>query len=129
MLYTHDVTCNLSRWNSGCNDIYKRRWIKAKTILKNSFFKQILHNFSFPVTMCIYINTEYWPDHSFKSRVNWHIFGFFLNNFLKSFSFSSSLLPCNFILRSVCSAFHGVNPSKKSKKIMEIREKFNSFYS
>ena len=24
MLYTHDVTCNLSRWNKGYNDIYKK---------------------------------------------------------------------------------------------------------
>ena len=24
MLYTHDVTCNLSRWNNGGNDIYKK---------------------------------------------------------------------------------------------------------
>ena len=24
MLYTHDVTCNMRRWNSGSNDIYKK---------------------------------------------------------------------------------------------------------
>ena len=24
ILYTHDVTCNLSRWNNGGNDIYKK---------------------------------------------------------------------------------------------------------
>ena len=24
ILYTHDVTCNLSRWNSECNDIHKK---------------------------------------------------------------------------------------------------------
>ena len=24
ILYTHDVTCNLSRLNSGCNDIYEK---------------------------------------------------------------------------------------------------------
>ena len=23
-VYTHDFTCNLSRWNNGCNDIYKK---------------------------------------------------------------------------------------------------------
>ena len=34
ILYTHDVTCNLSRWNSGYNGI----------------------------------NTEYWPEHSFKTN-------------------------------------------------------------
>ena len=41
MLYTHDVTCSLSRWNIGGNDIYKKnkKTIKTKTFLKNSFFK------------------------------------------------------------------------------------------
>ena len=24
MLYTHDVTCNLNRWNNAGNDIYKK---------------------------------------------------------------------------------------------------------
>ena len=24
MLYTHDVTCNVSKWNNGGNDIYKK---------------------------------------------------------------------------------------------------------
>ena len=24
--------------------------------------------FRFPVTICIYINTEYWPEHSFKDK-------------------------------------------------------------
>ena len=62
----HDVTCNLSRWNYGYNGIYKKRSIKAKAFWKNSFVKQILHKFSIPVTMCIYINTEYWPEYSFK---------------------------------------------------------------
>ena len=28
--------------------------------------KETLHNFSFPVSMCIYINTEYWPENYFK---------------------------------------------------------------
>ena len=28
--------------------------------------KLILHNFSFPIIMCIYINTEYWLEYSFK---------------------------------------------------------------
>ena len=26
-----------------------------------------MHNFLFPVTMCIYINTEYWPEYSFNT--------------------------------------------------------------
>ena len=33
---------------------------------KNSFQKQILHNFSFLATTCINIHTEYWPEHSLK---------------------------------------------------------------
>ena len=36
MLYTHDVTCNLSRWNNGGNDIYKNLNILKK---KKGFFK------------------------------------------------------------------------------------------
>ena len=39
ILYTHDVISNLSRWNKGYNDIYKKRWIKAKAWRKNSFLK------------------------------------------------------------------------------------------
>ena len=45
-----------------------KRSIKAKTFWKNSFLKSILYNLSFPVTKCIYINTEYWPEYSFKTR-------------------------------------------------------------
>ena len=50
-----------------------------------------------------------------KSTVNRHIFVFFKKNFLKSFSFFSLLFPCNFMPRSGCSDFYGVNPSKKVK--------------
>ena len=39
----------------------------------------------------------------------------FLNNFLKSFSYFSLSFRCNFMPRSGCSAFYGVNPSKKIK--------------
>ena len=60
MLYTHGVTCNLSRWNNRYNGNYK----KDKKKLKH--FENIEINFTFPVTMCIYINTEYWPEYSFK---------------------------------------------------------------
>ena len=45
-----------------------KRSIKAKTFCKNSFLNNNLHNFSFPVTMCIYIKREYWSKHSFKDR-------------------------------------------------------------
>ena len=31
------------------------------------FLKNILHNFWFPDTKCIYINTEYWPEHSLNN--------------------------------------------------------------
>ena len=40
MLYTHDVTCNLSRWNNEVNDIYKKKSIKTKTFWKNSFYER-----------------------------------------------------------------------------------------
>ena len=30
MLYTHDVTSNMSRWNNGSNDIYKKDQWKLK---------------------------------------------------------------------------------------------------
>ena len=49
MLYTHDVTCNLSRRNNGANDIYKRS-VKAKTFFKSSFFKYVFDNFSISCT-------------------------------------------------------------------------------
>ena len=29
--------------------------------------KKIIHDFSFLVTMCIYINTGYWLEHSFNN--------------------------------------------------------------
>ena len=32
MLYTHDVICNLSRWNKGGNDIYKKDQWKLKYV-------------------------------------------------------------------------------------------------
>ena len=39
-LHIHtDVTCNLSRWNNGGSDIYKKRSLKTKTLWKNSFLK------------------------------------------------------------------------------------------
>ena len=53
--------------NNGYNNISKKI-IKAKTFWKNSFLRYNLHNFSFPVTMCIYINREYWSKHSFKDH-------------------------------------------------------------
>ena len=53
---------------------------------------------------------------SFISAVNRRIFGLFLNNFLKSFSFFSLSFSCNFIPRSGCSDFYGLNPSQKSQK-------------
>ena len=70
MLYPHDDTWILSRWNNGCNDIYKKESIKTKTFWKTSFLRYILYNFSCCVTMCIYINIEYWPEHSFNKHHN-----------------------------------------------------------
>ena len=49
MLYTHD---------GGNDDIYKKRLIKTETFWKNSCFKEILHNFSFPVNMCVYTSVK-----------------------------------------------------------------------
>ena len=34
----------------------------------NVFFKQILHNFLFPFSMCVYINIEHWLEYSFKEQ-------------------------------------------------------------
>ena len=39
MLYTDDVTCNLSRWNNGGNDIYKKDQQKLKHFEKIVFLK------------------------------------------------------------------------------------------
>ena len=45
--------------------------ISIKKITKNLkhfgkivFFKEVLRNFLFPVTICVYIDIEYWPEHS-----------------------------------------------------------------
>ena len=37
---TRNVTCNLTRWNSGCNDIYKTDQFEKS--LKNWFFANTL---------------------------------------------------------------------------------------
>ena len=34
--------------------------------VKYVFLNKVYLIFSFSVTKCIYINTEYWPEHSFK---------------------------------------------------------------
>ena len=51
----------------------------------------------------------------FNSTIDRHIILGFLNNFLKRLSFFSSSIPWNFMLRSGCSAFYEMNPSKKVK--------------
>ena len=38
-------------------------------MLKKQFFLNKFCNFSFPVITCIYINTEYWPEHSFHAKI------------------------------------------------------------
>ena len=45
--------------------------------------EEILHNFPFPVTICVYINTEYWPEHSFNKML-WKYYGT-LSHFLQTF--------------------------------------------
>ena len=42
---------------------------KNLNILKKQLFKKILHSFSFPVTMCVYWNTESRAEHSFKEEM------------------------------------------------------------
>ena len=37
MLYTHDVTCNLSRWNKKGNDIYEKDQQNLKHFEKIAF--------------------------------------------------------------------------------------------
>ena len=53
----------------------------------------------------------------FMSTVTRHIFGLFSNKFLKIFLIFFSSFPCNFVLRGGCSAFYGLNPSQKIKKL------------
>ena len=64
ILYKHGITGKLSGWDSG-HQIYKKRSIKTKKFWNNSLLKKFLHNFSFPATMFIHINTEYWLKLSF----------------------------------------------------------------
>ena len=73
MLYIRDVASNLSRSK-------KELVISIRQINKNL----ILHNFLFPVTTYIYINTEYWPEHSFNVLFTFIIQ---LSNFIKYVSF------------------------------------------
>ena len=95
-----------------------------KDVYVNSIFSHIasLWN-SLPATSFPLI----YDPNVFMSTVNRHIFGLFLNNFLKSFSFFSSSYPGNFIFCSGCSVFMEWIPVKKSK-IMETKEKFDFFY-
>ena len=48
--------------------ISTKKNLKRSNILKNITFLKKLHNFSFPVTVCIYVNTEYWLENSFKVK-------------------------------------------------------------
>ena len=68
MLYTHDVTGYLSRCNNRGSVIHKKDQSKLKHFEKIVFFRKILHIFLFPVTLCIYINTDYWTEHSSKHK-------------------------------------------------------------
>ena len=40
MLYKHDVTCNMSRWNNGGNYIYKKGQQKLTHLEKIVFFNK-----------------------------------------------------------------------------------------
>ena len=40
--------------------------MKTEAFSKNSFLNIFFIIFGLPVTMCIYINAEYWPEHFFK---------------------------------------------------------------
>ena len=64
-LYTHDVTCNLSRWNIRCNDIYWRS-IKTQTFWKNGFSKKCYVSFHL-LLLCVFISIQaYWMEHFFN---------------------------------------------------------------
>ena len=64
VLCTHDVTCNLSRWNNGGNYIYKKvnkNWNILKKIVSCNKFCMI---FNF-MSICVFIST-YWSEYSLK---------------------------------------------------------------
>ena len=67
MLYTHDVTSKRVDEITGVMVSIKRS-IKTKTIWKNCFFNKCYIISRLPVTMCIYINTDNWPEHYFKQH-------------------------------------------------------------
>ena len=57
ILYTHDVICNLSWWNNGYNDTYKKRSIKAKTFWKKKILNKFKIIFHF-LSLCVFISTK-----------------------------------------------------------------------
>ena len=57
MLYTHDVTCNLSRWNNEGNDIYgKGKW-KLKHFEKLVFLNEFYLIFNL-LSQCVFISVQ-----------------------------------------------------------------------
>ena len=65
ILYTHDVTCNRSRWNNGYNGNYKKDEKKLKHFENTVFWNKFYIIFHF-LSLCIYNNTQYRPDYSFS---------------------------------------------------------------
>ena len=56
VLYTHDVTCDLRRWNNEGNDIYKKGQWKLKQLKKN-FFNKFCIIFHF-LSICVSISIQ-----------------------------------------------------------------------
>ena len=67
MLYTYDVTSKRVDEITGVMVSIKRS-IKTKTIWKNCFFNKFYIISRLPVIMCVYINTDNWPENYFKQH-------------------------------------------------------------
>ena len=57
ILYTHDVTCIVSRWNNGCNGNYKKDQKKLKHFEKIVFWNIFYKIFHF-LSLCVFISIQ-----------------------------------------------------------------------
>ena len=57
ILYPHDVTCSLSRWNNGYNGIYKKDQQKLKHFEKIVFWNKFYIIFHF-LSLCAFISIQ-----------------------------------------------------------------------
>ena len=53
ILYTHDITCNLSRWNNGYNGNYKKDQKNEKIVFWNKFY--LIFHF---LSQCVFISIQ-----------------------------------------------------------------------